>query len=142
MPDAVRGIAFALYQRVERERALRGLSSIALAESSGVARSTIAKWAIQQNTPQPEKVNAVADVLGIPREEALRLAGILTDQPNSEGIIPECIVEREVLATEGLSDEAKRDFVRAHRAAGHNANCGPFSATAAGEDEQASLAIA
>jgi transcriptional regulator with XRE-family HTH domain len=78
MPDAVRGIAYPLYQRVERERALRGWSATRLRNETGVSRSTIAKWATQQQPPQPGTVNAVADALGIDRAEALRLAGILT----------------------------------------------------------------
>jgi transcriptional regulator with XRE-family HTH domain len=81
MPDAVRGIAYPLYQRVERERALRGWSATRLRNETGVSRSTVAKWATQQQPPQPGTVNAVADALGIDRAEALRLAGILTDAP-------------------------------------------------------------
>lgn len=81
MPDAARGIAYPLYRRVERERALLGWSSTRLHKETGVSRSTIGKWATQQQPPQPGTVNAVADALGIERAEALRLAGILTEVP-------------------------------------------------------------
>lgn len=81
MSDALRGIAYALYERVERERALRGWSATRLHTETGVSRSTIGKWATQTRPPLPATVNAVADALGIERAEALRLAGILTDLP-------------------------------------------------------------
>lgn len=79
MADDVRGIAYPLYARVERERVLRGWSATQLHKQTGVSRSTIANWAFQSQPPQASTVNAVADVLGIERVEALRLAGILTD---------------------------------------------------------------
>jgi transcriptional regulator with XRE-family HTH domain len=81
MPDAARGIAYLLYQRVNRELALRGWTHVELQRKSGVARSTISNWATGQQPPTPARVNAVADALGIDRAEALRLAGILTDAP-------------------------------------------------------------
>jgi transcriptional regulator with XRE-family HTH domain len=81
MPDAPRGIAYPLYQRVNRELALRGWTHVELQRKSGVARSTVAKWATGQQPPMPDRVNAVADALGIDRAEALRLAGILTEIP-------------------------------------------------------------
>jgi transcriptional regulator with XRE-family HTH domain len=83
MPDAPRGIAYPLYQRVNRELALRGWTHVELQRKSGVARSTVAKWATGQQSPMPDRVNAVADALGIERAEALRLAGILTEIPAS-----------------------------------------------------------
>jgi transcriptional regulator with XRE-family HTH domain len=82
MPYMARGIAFPLYERVERERALKGWSSTRLRAESGVSRSTIAKWRTQPNPPLPGTVNAVADALGIGREEALRLAGVLAADPD------------------------------------------------------------
>lgn len=80
MPDDARGIAYPLYVRVQRELALRGITTVELREKTGVARSTITNWRHVEQTPQPRTVNKVADYLGIPREEALRLAGILTDE--------------------------------------------------------------
>ena len=81
MPDDARGIAYPLYVRVQRELALRGITTVELREKTGVARSTITNWQHVGQTPQPRTVNKVADYLGIPREEALRLAGVLTDEP-------------------------------------------------------------
>ena len=65
MADAQRGIAYPLYQRVNRELALRGWTHVELQRKSGVARSTISKWATGQQPPMPARVNAVADALGI-----------------------------------------------------------------------------
>lgn len=79
MAGSEQGIAYPLYERVERERVLRGWSKTRFHRETGIARSTIDKWATQPKTPQPGTVNVVADSLGIGREEALRLAGILTD---------------------------------------------------------------
>ena len=84
MTDDLCGIARPLYDRVERERALKGWSSTRLHAETGVSRSTIGKWRTQKHPPLPGTVNAVADALGIPREEALRLAGILTDTAASD----------------------------------------------------------
>jgi transcriptional regulator with XRE-family HTH domain len=89
MPDVQRGIAYPLYQRVGRELALRGWTHVELQRRSGVARSTVSKWATGQQPPLPARVNAVADTLGIDRAEALRLAGILTDAPAVAGEIPD-----------------------------------------------------
>jgi transcriptional regulator with XRE-family HTH domain len=86
MSDAVRGIAYPLFVRVERERALRGWSATRLHKETGVSRSTIGKWATQPQPPLASTVNAVADALGIERAEALRLAGILTDPPAAGAI--------------------------------------------------------
>jgi len=86
MPDVQRGIAYPFYQRVGRELALRGWTHVELQRRSGVARSTVTKWATGQQPPLPGSVNAVADVLGISRAEALRLAGILTDAPDVPGV--------------------------------------------------------
>jgi transcriptional regulator with XRE-family HTH domain len=116
MPDVTPGVAFQLYQRVERERALKGISTVALSQESGVSRSAVSKWATQSHTPQPEKVNAVADVLGIPRIEALRLAGILLD---SDALAAECEFERRILGSPILDGRQKTLIVEAHREEGH-----------------------
>lgn len=81
MSDAPRGAAYRLYVRVEMERALKGWTSTRLSKQTGVSRATIGKWATQPNPPNAPTVTAVADVLGISRLEALRLAGILDDDP-------------------------------------------------------------
>lgn len=69
-----------LYERVIREVSLRGWTKTELSERSGVARTTIDNWSTNRRKPQPKAVNAVADVLGIDREEAHVLAGIVTPE--------------------------------------------------------------
>jgi transcriptional regulator with XRE-family HTH domain len=111
MPDTVRGIAYPLFLRVERERSLRGWSATRLHNETGVSRSTIAKWATQQQPPQPGTVNAVADALGIERAEALRLAGILTDAPSANPLTEDELdaLERELgVDLSGLDPHVRR----------------------------------
>lgn len=48
-----------------------------LHQRSGVARTTIDGWATQPQPPQARTVAAVAEVLKVPEDEALRLAGVL-----------------------------------------------------------------
>ena len=48
-----------------------------LSEITGLPRATIERWRDQPRPPLPESVTKVADALGIDRDEALRLAGIL-----------------------------------------------------------------
>lgn len=91
MPEHTRGPAYGLYRRVLQEVALKGWTKVELREQTGVARSTVEAWASQPRPPQPRTVNAVADALGIPREEALRLAGVLTDAPEEVTVVPESI---------------------------------------------------
>lgn len=57
--------------------AVRGWSIAELARRARVSRPTIYGWRDNINKPQPGPVNAVADLLGIPREQALRLAGVI-----------------------------------------------------------------
>lgn len=99
MADQARGVAFPLYQRVATERARQGWTWTRLTARAGVARSTINSWAHITTPPQPEKVNAVADLLGIPRLEALELAGILESQGVKEPAKP--AGDAEVVALEG-----------------------------------------
>jgi transcriptional regulator with XRE-family HTH domain len=124
MTSGQRGVAYPLWERVEEERVLRGWSATQLAHKAEVARSTIHRWQTQPVPPQPGSVNAVADVLGIDRMEALQLAGILTRGPAV--IEPECTFEREILASTEISDQAKADLVAAHRLNGHD-GCRPLA---------------
>jgi transcriptional regulator with XRE-family HTH domain len=77
-----RYVASALYDLVDRERALKGWSWTMLEERSGVSRSTVGKWRTRAGPPQAGTVVAVADALGIDRLLALRLGGVLyTGEP-------------------------------------------------------------
>lgn len=130
MADQARGIAYRLFERVNIERAEQGWTWTRLQERSGVARSTIYSWAKIITPPQPGTVNAVADVLGIPRAEALTLAGILTD-----GAQWECLFE--AFLAERISDPVQlRLRVEAHRRVGHSPDCLP-----AEEDQKPSSAL-
>jgi transcriptional regulator with XRE-family HTH domain len=125
MPE--RGVAFPLYERVERERVLRGWSSTQMEDKTGVARQTVGKWRTNPMTPQPGTVNAVADALGIDREEALRLAGILTSGIPEDA--PLCSFERETLDSRILSPDQQAGVIAAHRARGHD-GCTPLAGDA------------
>jgi transcriptional regulator with XRE-family HTH domain len=87
MSDMPRGVAYPLYEQVRREMALKGWTATRLRKESGVARSTLAKWATQPRPPLASTVVSVADALGIGREAALRLAGVLDASPPP--VIPE-----------------------------------------------------
>jgi transcriptional regulator with XRE-family HTH domain len=139
MADQPRGTANALFERVNSARAEQGWTWTRLQERSGVARSTIYSWAKIQTPPQPQTVNAVADVLGIPRAEALRLAGILSEAIPPDA--PVCTFEQEILAAgTAVSDETKAQVIRVHRLGGHS-NCRPL-AEAAGEQRQRASSVA
>lgn len=83
--------AQAWYRRVTEVIALRGWSKQELSDRSGVARSTIDGWQRNPRRPQAKSVNAVADVLGIDRAEALRLAGVTA--PAGDGTVPDDILQ-------------------------------------------------
>jgi transcriptional regulator with XRE-family HTH domain len=108
MSDAARGIAYPLYERVERERVLRGWSSTKLHQETGVSRSTIAKWRTQQRPPQPATVFVVADRLGIDRTEALSLAGILTDISQAGPDVPDTPARQAILTRPGLTERDRK----------------------------------
>lgn len=69
------------YDLVVETAAVKGWSIADLGSRSGVARTTIYGWRANRGKPQSKSVNAVADVLGIPRERALRLAGVIAAEP-------------------------------------------------------------
>lgn|GEM_PF-3630519 len=59
----------------------RGQTKSWLARNSGVSRATINNWRWQPRTPQAGNVLAIADVLEIAHDEALRLAGLAVRAP-------------------------------------------------------------
>ncbi|GAA3209566.1 helix-turn-helix domain-containing protein [Nonomuraea helvata] len=69
------GPARPFYERVNHERIRRGWTQLKLAEQSGVDRATIHR--MRSAKPQPDTVFALAETLGIDRDEALRLAGLV-----------------------------------------------------------------
>lgn len=75
-----RAPAAPLYELVTATLKITGITKAQLKQRSGVARSTIDLWRTQPRPPQPSTVLAVADALGIDRNEALRLAGVLDEE--------------------------------------------------------------
>jgi transcriptional regulator with XRE-family HTH domain len=67
------------YDLVREKIAVRGWSVNELAKRAGIGRPTIYGWRDKPNAPWPDPVNKVADLLGVPRPAALRLAGIIAD---------------------------------------------------------------
>ena len=86
------GVAAAFHKRAETERARLGMTKLALAEASGVARTTYDRLATQERAPLPGTITRLAEALGLDRDEALNLAG-LVDEPT-----PAQIAERQVRA--------------------------------------------
>lgn len=66
-----------LWEHVEGIRVRNGWTKIQLSNLTGVNRQTFANWKTQPQPPLPSTVAEVADALEIPRETALKLAGII-----------------------------------------------------------------
>lgn len=90
------------HARVLVELARQGISKNQLHQRSGVARNTIDNWATQPKPPQAGTVAAVADVLGIPREEAAKLAGLPVGTLSAAPTVDLSHVSNEDLAAEVL----------------------------------------
>lgn len=78
MSDSGLPPAHELWKRVEDERNKRGWTTVELQERSGVDRSTVSRWKTAKQSPLPEKVNALADAFGLPREDLLVVAGLIS----------------------------------------------------------------
>lgn len=72
------------FDRVEERAALKGWSLSELARRAKISRPTLYGWRDNPKKPQARSVNAVADALGIPRGEALQLAGVIGAAPEPE----------------------------------------------------------
>ena len=73
-----------LWDRIQTICATRGWSATRLERETGIPRQTITKWKTAPRSPQAGNVHTVAKVLDIEPEEALRLAGILQPESDSE----------------------------------------------------------
>lgn len=91
------------YARVMVELASRGKGKFWLHKNSGVARNTIDNLEKQPRPPQASTVAAVADVLGIDRKEAARLAGLPVDTLQAAPA-----TDLSALSSDQLAAEAKR----------------------------------
>lgn len=74
------------FSRVLKDaRRAAGLTQEQLAEQTGVSARTILRWERGNITkPRGDELMAVADSVGIPREDALRAVGWLPDAPDNE----------------------------------------------------------
>jgi transcriptional regulator with XRE-family HTH domain len=73
-----RGVAYEFWERINRLLYERGLSQKWLVETAHVSAMTINRLKTQTRPPKAETVHALADAMGIDRDEAGILAGRLT----------------------------------------------------------------
>lgn len=113
------------YNLAAETAAVKGWSMADLSNRSGVARSTIYGWRDNSGKPQAKSVNAVADALGIPRERALRLAGIIAapapqaeSPPERELPRPDELERLRQHVRDVLGDKAERTLDAIDRAMG------------------------
>jgi len=88
----VTAVAAAFHRRAEVERVRLGMTKMALCEKAGIGRVTYDRLATQVNAPLAKTITRLADVLGIDKDEALNLAGLI-DAP-----APAQVAERKVRA--------------------------------------------
>lgn len=109
-----RGPAYAFWLRVKTEQTTRGWTDSELYRRSGVSRRTIRELETRTRT-EAGTVNALADALDIPRDEAHRLAGLLpadeqiaaTDAPAESS--PQVVSAREAILRDPIySDQQRR----------------------------------
>lgn len=93
------------YDLVKEQAAIQGWSMHELARRSTVGRPTIYRWRDGTEVPQARPVGLVADVLGIPRERAVRLAGIITDRDDADRSTPPAVPLRD-----GTKAAIREDF--------------------------------
>ena len=76
--------------RMERERKRLGWTKSKLASAVGASRATLDRLETQPNRPLASTVTRIAELLGIDRDEALQLAGLLeaADVPTAPTHIP------------------------------------------------------
>lgn len=87
-----------------REAALRGWTNTELGRQVSVSRSTIDKLATQPKPPLPATVLKIADALGIPRGEALELAGVIPGTASAAIPKPSVSAAGEVAAPAGEAE--------------------------------------
>lgn len=82
------------WQHLEDLRIKNDWNRTQLAERAGVARTTIDKWKTARRAPLNTTVTEVADRLGIDREKALRLAGVVPRSPGGESGVDSSAADR------------------------------------------------
>lgn len=93
--------------RATRKR--RGWTQEELAEAAGVGRSTIIRWEKGETRPEPQQLRAVANVLGIPLEEAYAATGWWPPEP---GDTPSRTLEERKAALLELIDPEDREMLQ------------------------------
>lgn len=86
--------AYELWRLLERERLRRGWTSVELARHLRMGRTTI-DGLRRGRLPSVQTVDRIADFLGVDRQEAYALAGLL-DIPDSDRPKPSEIADREI----------------------------------------------
>jgi transcriptional regulator with XRE-family HTH domain len=82
--DSGRGVAFDFWERINREMHAQEMTQTQLVERSHIPASTINNLRTSTRAPASRIVNALADALGIDREEAAVLAGRLPAPPDEQ----------------------------------------------------------
>lgn len=98
-----------LWDRLEHERSIKGWGVKELAERARLQRSVIYRLKTGTRPPWPETVVALADAIGIPRAEAVKLAGLTPDsdtRPDDN--------ERKIMALQ-IPDDEKEELLKTYR---------------------------
>ena len=98
--------------------AIRGWSLHELSRRSGVGRPTIYRWRDGAEVPQSRPVGLVADALGVPRERAVRLAGIIAAPSGTPAPVPPAssippTLLADIMAEAGLSESERQAVIAA-----------------------------
>lgn len=106
---ADRGVAYDFWLRVRNEQDARGWTDVELQNRSGIPRGTVDRLAKGKRPPLARVVNALADALGIERDEAQRLAGRVPAIEEAEHEQPATAVSvREAVQADPIYTEEQR----------------------------------
>lgn len=136
-----RGVAYGLWERIDRILYERRMTQKELVERSGVSAMTINRLKTQTRTPNAKTVHALADALGIDRDEAGVLAGRL--RPTGA---PGISVRDAIELSDTFSQAQKRALLEtvdameaANRAGQRPASTEPSDAPARSDDERPAI---
>lgn len=102
-------MAYALWERVERERVARHLTKTDLAALIGppVTRATIDRLRTATRAPLARTVHQIADALDIPRDEAELLAGLFPQSRAESAASMHARVRREIDEDDSLTEQQR-----------------------------------
>lgn len=100
--------AYEFWKRVDAARNERGWTTVELQERSGVDRSTVSRLRTSKRAPLPETVNKLAEALGIPRREALELAGLVVLSP-AERALYDVVAEQQQVVKAAVEGDAETE---------------------------------